>query len=146
MDSTDRWQPIAPASDDPGTHHRPAIGTRKRRQAVAVACTQCRSGKAKCDGTRPTCTRCKDNDLICQYDVPEGVSRAERMKLLKRDSMSSRVDEMERVIHFLRSGSDIEASTILARLRLGQRIEDIAKGFPTVSLPPSAGAPPCPAY
>jgi hypothetical protein len=64
------------------------------------------------------------------------------MKLLKRDSMSSRVDEMERVIHFLRSGSDIEASTILARLRLGQRIEDIAKGFPTVSLPPSAGAPP----
>jgi hypothetical protein len=64
------------------------------------------------------------------------------MKLLKRDSLSSRVDEMERVIHFLRSGSDIEASTILARLRLGQRIEDIAKGFPTVSLPPSAGAPP----
>jgi hypothetical protein len=64
------------------------------------------------------------------------------MKLLKRDSLSSRVDEMERVIHFLRSGSDIEASTILARLRLGQRIEDIAKSFPTVSLPPSAGAPP----
>ena len=53
MDSTDRWQPIAPASDDPGTQHRPAISTRKRRQAVAVACTQCRSGKAKaCSAAR----------------------------------------------------------------------------------------------
>ncbi|KAL1596936.1 hypothetical protein SLS59_007679 [Nothophoma quercina] len=39
------------------------------------------------------------------------------MKLLKRDSMSSRVEEMERVMNVLRSGSDIQASTLLARLR-----------------------------
>lgn len=84
----------------------------------------------QCDGTRPRCTRCRDNDLACQYDVAEGVSRAERMKLLKRESMSSRVEELERVMNVLRSGSDIEASTLLARLRLGERMDMIAKSLP----------------
>ena len=86
--------------------------------------------RLQCDGIRPRCTRCRDNDLACQYDVAEGVSRAERMKLLKRDSMSSRVEEMERVMNVLRSGSDIQASTLLARLRLGERMEDVAKSLP----------------
>ncbi|KAF9697840.1 hypothetical protein EKO04_004296 [Ascochyta lentis] len=142
MDLSERWQAIAPASDEPG-EQRSAPGGRKRRQAVAVACVQCRSGKAKCDGIRPRCTRCKDNDFACQYDVAEGVSRAERMKLLKRDSMSSRVEQMERVINALRSGSDIQASTLLARLRLGERVDDVANSLPAsassmfVSNPPS---------
>lgn len=55
------------------------------------------------------------------------------MKLLKRDGMSSRVDEMERVIHALRSGSDIQASTLLARLRLGERVEAVAKTVPATT-------------
>lgn len=55
------------------------------------------------------------------------------MKLLKRESMSSRVGELERVMNALRSGSDIEASTLLARLRLGERVDDVAR-----SLPPTA--------
>lgn len=65
--------------------------------------------------------------------MAEGVSRAERMKLLKREGMSSRLEELERVLNVLRSGSDIEASTLLARLRLGERMDNIAK-----SLPPAA--------
>lgn len=55
------------------------------------------------------------------------------MKLLKRESMSSRVEELERIMNVLRSGSDIEASTLLARLRLGERVDDVAR-----SLPPTA--------
>ncbi|KAF2624546.1 hypothetical protein BU25DRAFT_398798 [Macroventuria anomochaeta] len=145
MEFPERWQAIAPASDEPG-EQRSAPEGRKRRQAIAVACVQCRSGKAKCDGVRPRCTRCRDNDLACQYDVAEGVSRAERMKLLKRDNMSSRVEEMERVMNVLRSGSDIQASTLLARLRLGERMKDVAKNLPPtissmlVSNPPSLQA------
>ncbi|KAF2998524.1 hypothetical protein E8E13_004587 [Curvularia kusanoi] len=134
MSHPERWQAIAPASDEPG-EQRAAPGSKKRRTIVAVACTTCRSGKAKCDGLRPKCTRCTDNDSICSYDVPEGVSRAERMKLLKRDSASGRVEELERVMNALRSGSDIEASTLLARLRLGERVDDIAKTLaPTSSI------------
>ena len=61
--------------------------------------------------------------------MPEGVSRAERMKLLKRESTSGRIEELERVMSALRTGSDIEASTLLARLRLGERVDEIAKSL-----------------
>jgi hypothetical protein len=46
MEHSERWQAIAPASDEPG-EQRAAAGNRKRRQIVAVACVPCRSGKAK---------------------------------------------------------------------------------------------------
>ncbi|KAJ4321377.1 hypothetical protein N0V94_002914 [Neodidymelliopsis sp. IMI 364377] len=55
------------------------------------------------------------------------------MKLLKRDGLSSKAEEMERVINALRSGSDIQASTLLARLRLGERVEDVAKSVPATT-------------
>lgn len=96
----------------------------------------------QCDGTRPRCTRCKDNELVCQYDVAAGVSRAERMKLLKRESISTRVEELERVMNGLRSGSDIEASTLLARLRLGERMDIIAKSLPSTSSSMLVSSPP----
>jgi hypothetical protein len=51
------------------------------------------------------------------------------MKLLKRESTSGRVEELERVMSALRTGSDIEASMLLARLRLGERVDEIAKSL-----------------
>ncbi|CBX99014.1 hypothetical protein LEMA_P082530.1 [Plenodomus lingam JN3] len=141
MDTSERWHPIAPASDEPGKQ-RPPPDRRKRRQAIAVACIQCRIGKAKCDGTRPRCNRCRDNEVVCQYDVAEGVSRAERMKLLKRDSMTGRMEELERIVNFLRSGSDLQASTVLARLRLGERVEEVAKSLPAASSTSGQSKPP----
>jgi hypothetical protein len=79
--------------------------------------------------------------LSCKYDVAEGVSRAERMKLLKRDGMSSRAEEMERVIRALRTVSDDQASVILAKLRIGDRLDDIAKGLPPPTLSPVVSKP-----
>lgn len=52
------------------------------------------------------------------------------MKLLKREGTSSRLEELERVMNVLRSGSDIEASTLLARLRLGERVDNIVRSLP----------------
>jgi hypothetical protein len=46
MEPAERWQPIAPASDDPAQQRAPPDG-KKRRQAIAVACVQCRGGKVK---------------------------------------------------------------------------------------------------
>jgi hypothetical protein len=97
---------------------------------------------AQCDGARPRCTRCSELDLPCRFDVAEGVSRAERMKLLKRESMSGRAEEMERVIRALRTGSDDQASAILARLRIGDSLTDVLNELPSsasssiVSKPP----------
>ncbi|KAL6710145.1 hypothetical protein ACN47E_009936 [Coniothyrium glycines] len=141
MDPPERWQSIAPATDEPG-QQRPTSDSRRRRQAIPVACVQCRSGKAKCDGTRPRCTRCHTNDLPCQYDVAEGVSRAERMKLLKKDTLARKVEGLERIIDFLRSRSDNEATTVLARLRLGDRVEDVAASLPPISSAAASFKPP----
>jgi hypothetical protein len=55
------------------------------------------------------------------------------MKLLKRESMSGKVEEMERVIRALRTGSDDHASAILARLRADHHLEDIVKDLPPLS-------------
>lgn len=88
----------------------------------------------QCDGARPKCTRCMNNDLCCHYDVAEGVSRSERIKLIRRDEMTSKLDELERVVNVLRSGSDDQASNILARLRLGERVEDVASSLPSSAL------------
>jgi CHASE3 domain sensor protein len=64
------------------------------------------------------------------------------MKLLRRDSISSKVEEMERVLKALRSGSDEQASNILARLRLGERLEEVANGLPPATLPSTQSKPP----
>ncbi|KAH6865443.1 hypothetical protein BKA58DRAFT_221242 [Alternaria rosae] len=141
MDHAERWQSIAPASDEPG-QRRPTSDRRKKRQAVAVACVQCRNGKAKCDGTRPQCNRCKENELSCQYDVAEGVSRAERMKIMKRDSMTGELDDLKRIVTSLRSGTDDQAAAVLARLRLGEAPEEVAKTLPMTVSPAISGQPP----
>lgn len=55
------------------------------------------------------------------------------MKLLKRETMSSRAEELERVIKTLRTGSDDEASALLARLRIGDRVHEIVRDLPPLS-------------
>jgi hypothetical protein len=68
--------------------------------------------------------------MPCRFDVAEGVSRAERMKLLKKETMSGRAEEMDRDTKALRTGSDDQASAILARLRIGDRLDEVARGLP----------------
>lgn len=48
--------------------------------------------------------------------------------------MAGRAEELERIIVALRAGTDVQASTLLARLRLGERVEDIARSLPATSL------------
>jgi hypothetical protein len=64
------------------------------------------------------------------------------MKLLKRESMSGRAEEMERVIKALRTGSDDQASAVLARLRIGDRLDDIVKTLPPSTFSPVVSKPP----
>ncbi|KAH7381335.1 hypothetical protein DE146DRAFT_283260 [Phaeosphaeria sp. MPI-PUGE-AT-0046c] len=51
------------------------------------------------------------------------------MKLLKKESLSS-TEEMERIIHALRTTSDDQATAILAKLRIGARLDQILKDIP----------------
>ncbi|QSS55096.1 C6 transcription factor [Histoplasma capsulatum var. duboisii H88] len=37
------------------------------RQRVSHACDPCRKRKSKCDGLRPVCSRCRDQEITCVY-------------------------------------------------------------------------------
>ncbi|CAN9443880.1 unnamed protein product [Alternaria alternata] len=80
----------------------------------------------KCNSARSTCSRCKTLDVDCQYDVEQGVTRAESFRI-KKDRQITRTADLESLVNLLRSGCDVEASTVLARLRLGDRVDDIVQ-------------------
>lgn len=58
--------------------------------------------------------------------------------------MSTKVEEMEAVITAMRTGSDYQASAVLARLRLGDELGDIVKELPQILM--SAGTSGHPRY
>ncbi|KAI5246329.1 hypothetical protein E4T42_06391 [Aureobasidium subglaciale] len=51
----------------------PTLSTRHSfsRKRALVACQPCRAKKAKCDNTRPSCSRCRNQDSECVYEDSE---------------------------------------------------------------------------
>lgn len=86
----------------------------------------CRTLTFQCDAIRPSCSRCNGLELPCEYDVGKGVSRAERFKMQK-ERKSSIANNFSAIVDALRSSSDAEATTILARLRLGELVVELAQ-------------------
>jgi ABC-type iron transport system FetAB permease component len=64
------------------------------------------------------------------------------MKIMKRDSITGELDDLKRIVTSLRSGTDDQAAAILARLRLGETPEDVAKSLSLASSPAAAPQPP----
>ena len=71
--------------------------------------------------------------LSCQYDVRQGVSRSERFRL-QRQRQISVTSNLASLVDALRSSNDSEATTLLARLRLGDAVADIVKGLSTTTM------------
>ncbi|KAL4909643.1 hypothetical protein BDW74DRAFT_165079 [Aspergillus multicolor] len=47
----------------------------RRMGRTEVACAECRRRKLKCEGTRPSCSRCQDLQLECLYAPPHSSGR-----------------------------------------------------------------------
>ena len=47
--------------------------------------------------------------------------------------MSGELEDLKRILTSLRSGTDDQAAAVLARLRLGESPEDVAKSLPTTA-------------
>jgi hypothetical protein len=52
------------------------------------------------------------------------------MKIMKMDSITGELEDLKRIVTSLRSGTDDRAAAVLARLRLGELSEDVAKTLP----------------
>ncbi|KAI1078666.1 hypothetical protein F5B20DRAFT_546857 [Whalleya microplaca] len=125
------YRPIQPAlpSDhgDGGQGFGQPVSTQgKRAQVTRAACTACRKRKTKCDGGRPTCSKCAKYDFECVYEVNAGESRAQGIRRVNKQ-LQGELDATKQVLGQLGSGSEAEKARILARLAGGEQAEDIAQ-------------------
>ncbi|TLD05636.1 hypothetical protein E2P81_ATG10456 [Venturia nashicola] len=110
-------------------------GGKSRRTLIESACTACQKRKSRCDGQRPTCSRCQALRTPCGYNAEEGESRWSALRRRNRTLERER-DEARDVIAQIHSRSDSDAQQIFHQLRadpnnrdLGNFIHDVASNL-----------------
>lgn len=117
--------PEGAESDNSSDH---GVRLRKKAEPVKSACIQCQKRKTKCSGTRPVCLFCRDRDLVCSWDISDGMTRTADLKQ-KLLEATSRSEELDVLIETMRCGSDEFSTMLLAKLRLGASVEDLVKNI-----------------
>ncbi|KAF8304935.1 hypothetical protein DL93DRAFT_2172874 [Clavulina sp. PMI_390] len=97
--------------------------------AKGAACLRCRKLKEKCDGLKPTCTRCRKRPNECIY--PTGIARRAPIS----GTLQARALELEMIIHKLTVASTHDLSLASARLldRIGRLGNAVPAKHPLVS-------------
>lgn len=118
-------------SPSPNARHSnvdPAGPGRKKSEPVKSACSQCQKRKTKCSGRRPTCGFCSDRGLDCSWEIGDGLTRNADLRQRLTEANLRSVD-INMLVNDMRSNTDAVATTLLAKLRLGDSIEDLAMGI-----------------
>ncbi|KAH7147859.1 hypothetical protein DER46DRAFT_514185 [Fusarium sp. MPI-SDFR-AT-0072] len=96
--------------------------TQRRLNPVLAACEPCRKHKVKCSGERPTCRRCLQRKLACDYVTRPGETRSQALNRCSHqacEGSSQRSSVYEELIGLLKNLPDQDAQAILQRLRSG---------------------------
>ena len=72
--------------------------------------------RGKCNGERPTCKACLDRDQVCIYASEPGIAPITALKR-KYESLQAESADEHKLLGFLRTGSEEEATKVLAYLR-----------------------------
>ncbi|CAK3963921.1 Nitrogen assimilation transcription factor nirA [Lecanosticta acicola] len=94
---------------------------------VKAACEECRTKKTKCDGTRPTCGRCRRKSISCVYETEPDEFRITALKRRYTELEQSSA-ENSALIALLRDQSLAGAHEILNRLRNRESAASILAG------------------
>lgn len=103
--------------EEPASSMQPARKkTMVGRVQVAAACLSCRRRKVKCNGGRPTCQRCAEQGLTCEYDADLDSTR---MLTLKRRQveLKTEVDDLRDLFSLLQTRPEQDALEIFRRIR-----------------------------
>lgn len=125
-DSVEQDESPSPNARHPNVNSTGAA--RKKSEPVKSACGQCQKRKTKCSGRRPTCEFCGDRGLECSWEIGDGLTRNADLRQRLTDANSHSVD-INMLVHDMRTNTDAVATTLLAKLRLGDSIEDLATGI-----------------
>ncbi|KAI0174869.1 hypothetical protein BJ166DRAFT_575040 [Pestalotiopsis sp. NC0098] len=88
-----------------------------------TACNECRQKKTKCDGERPTCSRCRRARATCVY-APDSVVAQHHIKRQNKELQKIK-DLQTTLIDILRSRKQHDANVVLQRLRAGESVESL---------------------
>ena len=62
--------------------------------------------------------------MECSYEVADGMTRSEDLKLKVREA-TERGDRLDQLVDAMRQGTDQQSSELLARLRVGATLDDL---------------------
>ncbi|KAG4255551.1 hypothetical protein FPRO04_08496 [Fusarium proliferatum] len=85
----------------------------RKRVLVAVACEGCRRKKAKCDGRKPTCSRCFSKSEACSYETPSVPVAVQK----KYDILLVENQQYRELFDAINKKSECEAQELFNRLR-----------------------------
>jgi hypothetical protein len=102
--------------------------SRKKSEPVKSACGQCQKRKTKCSGQRPVCGFCNERGLECSWEIGDGLTRNADLRQRLADANDHAID-INMLVHDMRTNTDAVATTLLAKLRLGDSIHDLATGI-----------------
>ena len=99
--------------------------SRKKSEPVKSACGQCQKRKTKCSGQRPVCEFCRDRGLEGSWEIGDGLTRNADLRQRLAEANDHAID-INMLVHDMRTNTDAVATTLLAKLRLGDSIHDLA--------------------
>ncbi|KAL4937366.1 hypothetical protein BDV06DRAFT_215940 [Aspergillus oleicola] len=88
----------------------PEQRSKQRGKYTTRACEECRRCRAKCDGSRPACSRCLQWQISCQYSTAEDGRRPAPKAYV--DLLRQRIETMERLLE--RHGIDTRERKVSA--------------------------------
>lgn len=103
-------------------------GDRSQLQTKS-ACSACQKRKQRCTGERPSCQTCASKGYTCTYDVADGKTRNEDLKF-KIQEAEEREDKLTRLVSAMQNGTKEVSSSLLARLRMGESLEQLLSTEP----------------
>lgn len=136
-ESSTHQEPVSPNSEqnssprdgnDTNIASNRAGTSRKKSEPVKSACGQCQKRKTKCSGQRPVCGFCHERGLECSWEIGDGLTRNADLRQRLAEANEHALD-VDILVHDMRTNTDAVATTLLAKLRLGDSIRDLATGI-----------------
>ncbi|KAL1583616.1 hypothetical protein WHR41_07789 [Cladosporium halotolerans] len=107
---------IRPSTPPADIDQRPQNDHSCKRTLIQAACFNCRARKAKCNGSRPSCSNCQKRDVDCQYSTEEGETRWSALRR-RTNVLQQERDKFLELLQLLRCCPEGNAPDILRCLR-----------------------------
>jgi len=117
----------------------------KKKESISSACNRCRTRKTKCSilvaphsssldphqpSKAPVCRFCHERGLTCEWDLLAGVTTNEDLRHKVRET-TRQLDDMSVLVNAMQFGSDQMSSLLLAKLRVGVPVSNLAQSVRT---------------